>query len=45
MDHLTTDGDYTERQQALVSHMRVAIKQELEQGGAPPELVQQLTDP
>ena len=40
---LTTDGDYTERQQALVEHILRAIKLELEEVDAPPELVQQLT--
>jgi hypothetical protein len=40
---LTTQGDYTERQQALVEHMLRAIKAELEQVDAPPEMVEQLT--
>lgn len=40
---LTTDGDYTERQQALVEHILRAIKQELEGVEAPPDLAQQLT--
>jgi hypothetical protein len=40
---LTTDGDYTERQQALVEHILSAIKLELEQVETPSELVQQLT--
>jgi hypothetical protein len=40
---LRADGDYTERQQALVEHMLLAIKGELEKVEAPPEIVEQLT--
>ena len=40
---LTTDGDYMERQQALVEHILRAIKTELEKADAPTDVVQQLT--
>ena len=38
-----TNGDYTERQQALTEALLRAIKQQLEDVDAPPELVQKLT--
>ncbi len=40
---LTTKGDFDRRQQALVKHLLHAIKRELENADAPPQVVQQLT--
>ena len=40
---LTTDGDFIERQKTFVECLIRAIRQELEDVDAPPEVVQQLT--